>query len=288
MSPWSGPDAVQEVDFYEVAMANGDPAFVWAPSSGADLPLVVLIHGSHTHPQMYTHYASIIASHGFVVVAPEQQRELFGDFAHYPQQAFVNWAIAVAETENAREWSPVQGRIDTSSILITGHSMGGGVTLGIASNFAQPWLSDDEWSMPEGLVAVVVNGTHNIPPPRTGDPLPVNNLVPIAFVQGSVDSVVTLDQVKRTFDVVEGVRPFFYVEVAGGNHFFITDQDNPEGCNPDKNPMELEQELSVLSAATWTALWFRANLGDDAAMQMLRTGPDPETEPHLRTRFVEP
>lgn len=288
MSTTNELSALAEVVAYETTVVSGDPAVVWAPTRGTNLPLVVLIHGSHTHPAMYTKYASIIASHGFVVIAPEHQRELFGDFAHYPQQAFINWAMKLADDENAREGSPIQGRVDTTRVLLSGHSMGGGAALGIASDFGQPGLVVDDWSMPNELVAVVVNGTHNIPPPRTGEPLPVSNKVPIAFMQGSVDDVVKLEQVERTFAVVEGVKPYLYVEIAGGNHFFLTDVDNPEGVNPDRHAMELDQETSVLSAATWTALWFLANLGDASALDLLRAGPDPEAEPHLSTTLIEP
>jgi predicted dienelactone hydrolase len=278
---------VEGVVAYTSELPHGDPVVVWAPLSGSLLPVVVLIHGSHCRPQMYTLFASLLAERGFVVVAPEHRRELFGDVAHYPQQAFVNWAMDFAGAENARAGSPVAGRVDISRVLISGHSMGGGATLGIASDTAQFGLVVDEWSMPTELVAVAVSGTHNIPPPRTGDPIPVNNLVPIAFLQGTIDDVVKLDQVERTFAVVHGVTPRLFVEVIGGNHFFLTDTDSPGGANADRRPMELDQEVAVRSAADWTATWFEANLGDADAMAALRRGASADAEPHLRVTLIE-
>jgi dienelactone hydrolase len=251
-------------------VASGLSALAWAPLEGDALPVVVLVHGSHCTPSMYDGYATGLARAGFVVIAPEQIRTVFGDTAHYPQQAYVNWGLDWAIGENEREGSPLRGRIDTEHLFITGHSMGGGVSLGVASDVAQMGLSDDEWSRPRQLVAAAVNGTHNIPPPRTGDPLPVDNKVPIAFVQGTADGLVTAEQVERTFAVVHGVKPWLRVLIDGGNHYFITDADAPDGARPDPVPMALDQAASVAAAASWTATWFRSVMGDADAAERLR------------------
>lgn len=271
----------------ETTVESGDSALVWGPASGdGPFPLVVIVHGSHMHPKHYANYASALAREGFVVIAPEHVRTVFGDTAHYPQQAFINWGLNWAREANARADSPFAGRIDTETMFLTGHSMGGGVVFGVASDFDQPGLVVDEWSRPKELVAVVVNGTHNIPPPRTGDPLPIDNLVPLAFFQGSVDTVVTADQVNRTFDVVRGVKPYLKVILEGGNHFFISDTDNPEGANPDQSPMTLDQATSVASTAKWTALWFKATAGDDEAKAALMIGAG-DDEPHLTVTYID-
>ena len=132
----------------------------------------------------------------------------------------------------------------------------------------------------------VVMGTHNIPPPRTGDPIPVTNKVPLAFFQGSIDSVVTLDQSERTFAVVNGVTPRMFVTVEGGNHFFMTDVDNPPGVNEDKAAMGLAQDLSVHSVAHWIVVWFRAAAGDAMSREALMDR-GPLLEPHLKATIVE-
>lgn len=272
------------VTSFETTLPNGKALFVHAPESGDALPVVVLVHGSHTHPKHYSRYATALAADGFVVVAPEEEREVFGDTAHYPQQAFINWSLDWAVAENDRSGSPLAGRLDTSKLFLTGHSMGGGVTLGITGDFAQFGLVADEWSRPPQLLAAVAHGTHNIPPPRTGDPLPVEAQVPLAFIHGTADSVVTLDQSRRSFDVVSGALPRLFVEVAGGNHFLLNDSSSPKGVNPDKATVTLDQELSIAAAARWSALWFRANSGDDDALATLRTGAD---EPHVTVDLLE-
>jgi dienelactone hydrolase len=284
----SAPD-VQRI---ETTVRSGEKALVWAPVEGSALPVVVLVHGSHCTPAMYDGYATGIAREGFLVVAPEQVRTVFGDTAHYPQQAFMNWGHDWAIAENDREGSPLFGRVDTDHVFITGHSMGGGVSLGVASDFGQMGLVDDDWSMPKELVAAVVNGTHNIPPPRTGDPLPVDNKVPIAFFSGSIDSLVTLDQVSRTFAGVRGVKPYLQVVLEGGNHFFLNDEDSPPGARPDPNTMAIPQDVSVDSTARWTALWFKANLGDEAALAALESASAAGNagasadEPHVKVSYI--
>jgi dienelactone hydrolase len=280
-----------EVTRIETTVRSGEKALVWAPTTGHALPVVVLVHGSHCTPAMYDRYARGLAREGFLVVAPEQVRTVFGDTAHYPQQAFINWGLDWAVAENAREGSELAGRVDVDHVFITGHSMGGGVSLGVASNFGQMGLVDEDWSMPKELVAAVVNGTHNIPPPRTGDPLPVDNVVPIAFFSGSIDSVVTLDQVSRTFAGVRGVKPYLQVVIDGGNHFFLNDEENPPGARPDPNPMTIDQGTSVDSTSKWTATWFKANLGDEAALaELTRVAAEqngtPSGEPHVHLDYV--
>jgi dienelactone hydrolase len=272
----------------ETTVESGDSALAWGPGADAGdgpFPLVVIVHGSHMHPKHYAEYAKGLAREGFVSIAPEHVREVFGDTAHYPQQAFVNWGLNWARAENEREGSPFAGRIDTTTMFITGHSMGGGVVLGVASDFGQPGLVVDEWSRPKELVAAVVNGTHNIPPPRTGDPLPIDNQIPLAFFIGTADTVVTADQVGRTFDVVHGVKPHLKVVLDGGNHFFISNTDNPEGANPDKSPMMLDQEASVAATAKWTALWFKATAGDADAQAALAAGAGND-EPYVDVTFI--
>ena len=224
-------------------MRSGDRALVFAPAGEQRLPLVVLVHGSHVHPRHYRRYASLLAEQGFVVVAPEHVREFMGSTAHYPQQAFVNWGLDWAREEDVRPGSPLQGRIDTATLFVVGHSMGGGTTLGICADVDQPGLVVDTWSRPPELVAVAVAGTHNIPPPRTGEPIPVDNKVPVAFLQGSSDGTVTKDQAERTFAALHGVEPRLWVELAGASHYFLTDDDEPEGSNPDRNgPATLDHE----------------------------------------------
>ena len=273
-----------DVASFDTTLPNGKNLFVHAPATGGGLPVVVIVHGSHTHPRHYSRYAAAVAAEGFVVLAPEEEREVFGDTAHYPQQAFVNWAYDWAVAENAKAGSPLEGRVDTTRLFLTGHSMGGGVTLGVSGDFAQFGLVVDEWSRPPQLLAAVAHGTHNIPPPRTGDPLPVDNRVPIAFIQGTSDAVVTLDQSRRSFDAVHGVLPRMFVEIDGGNHFLLNDSSNPKGVNADKNPPTLDQDASIAAAARWSALWFKANAGDADALATLRKGSD---EAYVKVELLE-
>jgi dienelactone hydrolase len=272
------------VTSWSSTLPNGLPVHAHAPAEGSALPVVALVHGSHTPPVHYSRYAQALAAEGFVVVAPEQEREVFGDTAHYPQQAFVDWALAFAVTEGARDGSPVAGRVDGDRLFLAGHSMGGGVTLGVVADFAQFGLVLDEWSRPPQLRAAIAHGTHNIPPPRTGDPLPVDNRVPLAFMHGTADGVVTLDQSRRSFDVVHGVLPRLFVEIDGGNHFFLNDSSSPEGVNADRNEPALDQDASVAAAARWTALWFKANDGDADALATLRKGSD---EAYVKVELLE-
>jgi hypothetical protein len=103
---------------------------------------------------------------------------------------------------------------------------------------------------------------------------------------------VTLDQVNRTFAGVRGVKPYLQVVLEGGNHFFLNDQDAPPGARPDPNTMQLPQETSVASTARWTALWFKANLGDAEALEALTSASQSgqagasADEPHVKVSYI--
>ena len=170
------------------------------------LPIVAWANGGCRNSSgEFRNFLSEIASHGFLVVAigPAAYSAVMGSEAPTgTSQATqlidgVDWAIA----ENERDGSPLKGRIATDRVFLTGHSMGGGTTLGIIGDFEQFGLVVDEWSRPPQLLAAVVHGTHKIPPPRTGDPIPVDCKVPLAFIHGAGDTIVTLDQSRRTFTV---------------------------------------------------------------------------------------
>ena len=271
---------------FETRVGPDELAYVHAREGEDRLPLVALIHGSHVHPRHYSRYAALLAAEGFVVVAPEHVRTFMGSTAHYPQQAFVNWVLDWAVAADADQAGPLHGRIDTDHLFVAGHSMGGGTTLGIVADVDQHGLVVDPWSRPPQLVAAVVNGTHNIPPPRTGDPLPVTNKVPLAFVQGTDDGTVTFDQASRTFEAVDGVLPRLFVAVDGATHYLVTDDDVPEGAHPDPNgPATLAQQDSIGTAVRWTATWFRAQLGDPDAAARLRDGAGPD-EPWAHVRYL--
>lgn len=272
---------------YETRLGPDELAYVHARGGDDRLPLVAVIHGSHVHPRFYTEYARALAAEGFAVVAPEHVREFMGSTAHYPQQAAINWVLDWAIAENDRDGSPLHGRIDTDHLFVTGHSMGGGAVLGIVADSDQHGLVVDPWSRPPQLIAAIAHGTHNIPPPRTGPPIPVDNRVPVAFIHGSNDGVVTLEQSRRSFEAVHGVGPRLFVELEGGTHFYVTDVDAPEGAHADKNgPAALDQATGVASAARWSARWFRATLGDQEALQDLRAGAGAD-EPHVTVEFTE-
>jgi hypothetical protein len=113
--------------------------------------------------------------------------------------------------------------------------------------------------------------------------------VPIAFISGSLDSLVTLDQVSRTFAGVRGVKPYLQVVLDGGNHFFLNDEETPPGARPDPNAMQIDQQVSVASSARWTALWFKANLGDAEALAEIAAASDEgrsAAEPHVKVTLI--
>jgi dienelactone hydrolase len=177
-------------------------ATIWYPTN-APTPLsgVIVVPG-FTETQLRG-WGSYLAARGFVTMTIDTNTT--SDSPDQRSQALIA-AVGVLRQENNRGGSPVQGKLDTNSFAIMGHSMGGGGTL-IAAN-----------QNPAGVKAAI--------PLCPWDP------------GGSFGGIrVPTMIVAAENDILAGVtaqtRPFYasipastkkaYVEFAGADHFVAND-----------------------------------------------------------------
>ena len=80
----------------------------------------------------YSGFLSTIASHGFVVVgtAAQQGAERGGRATADNLRAGIDWAFA----ENARDGSPLRGKIDTNQVAVMGQSCGGALSISLGAD----------------------------------------------------------------------------------------------------------------------------------------------------------
>lgn len=93
-------------------------------TSQGKFPVIAFGHGFFMQTSYYTSIFNHLASHGFIVIAPQFFDTQHGELAR-DMLTCINYIKSLNNDSN----SPLFGLIDTSSIGVSGHSMGGGASL---------------------------------------------------------------------------------------------------------------------------------------------------------------
>lgn len=150
----------------------------------------------------------LLASHGIVMMLTTPTTT--GDFPNQ-RAADLEAAIEQLEALNEMSGSPVQGKLATDRVCVTGHSMGGGGSLWAANDLGervrcavplQPWQPGQSFS---SIVA------------------------PTMFITGERDNVAGNSSNSRVhYGSIPDSVPKYYVEFAGADHYLTT---NTRGTN---------------------------------------------------------
>ncbi|GAA0947361.1 alpha/beta hydrolase family protein [Actinocorallia libanotica] len=261
----SAPAAADTGVAHYSSQIENDGTDVYYPSGATgELPVALMLQGAQVHRMHYARYAREIASHGFVVVVPNHKRLLFFDNDYYASQSQPAETVDWMDDENARAGSPLQGRIDTDTLVLLGHSFGGATGLAIAeSTCVTPFCTGLTYTMPSEVKAGSFFGTNN-KLPGLGIFPEVDNRVPVQLVQGTADGVALPADAETTYGKIKD-NPKQIVRLAGANHYGITDAQNPAGADPDAAAQTITQDQSIETAARWAARFLKAALGDAAA-----------------------
>jgi len=255
--------------------ANNDLADIYFPNpsdlrtGNYSFPVALLLQGFNVNKSDYSQFASIVASYGFVVVVPNSVRTLpqplqpfFGTTGLFPQISQINAVLAQIRTENSNQSSPVAGVVNTQKLGLLGHSAGGAVGLSAIANICLPFICEGSFSRPNELVAGAFFGA-NLRNQITQEFIPINNTgIPIALLQGTLDSIGLPERAQRTYDNIQ-TPPKALVSILGANHYGITNSNNPTGPVPDSNSPTIPQDVAVETVARWSALFLRASVFND-------------------------
>lgn len=186
---------------------------------GGPYPVVLFSHGSCGYPYQSTFLTPLLASRGFIVVAPPHpgntifefpscQAALGPSFVERPQDMiFVLDQILAAGAEPT---SPFFGAVDGTRVAMTGHSFGGLTT----------FLVTDLDPRVQAAVAMA---------PAT---LPgASFAVPSLIALGNIDSVVNNPAARQAY--AASAAPKLLVEVEHGGHYVFSNACFP---SPDCNP----------------------------------------------------
>ena len=243
--PGSGP----------IVASTGGVANAPLDLSGGPYPLVLFSHGSCGLPTQSKFLTPLLASWGFVVVAPPHPGNTIFDFPNCNTGA----ALAAAFVERPQDieyvlnqvlaadldpMSPLFGAIDESRIAMTGHSYGGLTTFLVTA--IEPRIS----------VAVAM-----APATLANSTLPVPSLTML----GGIDSVISNPSARAAYD--RSVSPKMLVEIEHTGHYAFSDAClSTSDCNP---PTTLTTDEAHDDVLRYVVPFLRARLAGDAAWSPL-------------------
>ncbi|MDZ4875610.1 MAG: hypothetical protein CLLPBCKN_005030 [Chroococcidiopsis cubana SAG 39.79] len=261
--------------------ANQNPADIYYPQQPPKeqgrqrFPVALLLPGANVDKSSYSDFARIVASYGFVVVVPIQQRSLpqFGFTGLLPDTSQIDAVLNQIKTEKSNS-TPIAKIVDLQKLTLLGHSAGGAVGLSAIGNLCIiPVTCEGSFKRPKELVGGAFFGT-SLRDPATQEYIPIKNAgIPIALIQGDRDSIALPKRAQATYANIQS-PPKALITVSGANHYGITNTNNPPGPIPDSNKPQIEQSQAVETVARWSALFLRAEvLGDRQAFDYVyKTG----------------
>lgn len=258
------------VSTYHSQITNDGTNVYYPTDVTGTLPVALLLQGGKVHRMHYSEYAAEVASYGFIVVTPNHRRLNFFDLDYYTSTSQIGETLGWMGAENAAATSPLKGHIDTSTLVLLGHSFGGATGLSISeSKCSIPFCTGLTFSLPSQVKAGSFYGTHN---EFLGSYANVDNKIPVQLVQGQEDGVAEPSQAETTYARIQR-GPKQIVRLSGANHYGITNGQDPSGADAEVGPQSLTQGQSIDAAARWAALWLKAQLGDaSAATYVTSTG----------------
>ena len=275
-------------DYFESARAITADADM--ASTDGPFPLVVYSHGSGGIRYIHSDYTETIASHGYVVIAPDHPgntsiERVLGS-GDKPAQIAVNRpgdviaAIdAFLDPEHPRT-GPFVPLIDGDNIAVTGHSFGGFTTYAVASGYENPLGSSPVDERVDALIPIA---------PAVGDGssagLLTNELLagielPTLIIAGTDDKTTPVDPNVETAWSASNASPHHRLELVAAEHQTFTDlcdyvevlpgreDANPlvvetivtmsnEGCSEGDMPIERAKELTNTFAVTFLDAVFK-------------------------------
>lgn len=262
------PREIRIVVWYPTAAGAGpiDPqsnAVIDAPleSAAAPYPVVLFSHGSCGYPRQSIFLTALLASHGFVVVAPAHPGNTLADFptcgtpaaqldSYQERPQDVLFALDSMLAESADPTSPLLGALDETRIGMSGHSFGGLTTYLVAPLDAR--------------IRVAVP----MAPAVIGTPMLA---VPSLTMLGQIDSAVSNPSIRTAYDGAQA--PKYLVEIESAGHYAFSDGCFPgNDCNPPVTLTQLEAHEVV---QRWVLPFLKAHLAGDAGFAPFLTQPAP-------------
>jgi len=204
--------------WYPTGALAGEPEVKDAPAAQGDgpYPLIVFAHGFSSLARLSASYGQHLASHGYVVAAPDFPESHLGTpggprlGAVTNQPADVSFVIDSLIDFSEEEGHLLEGAVDGEAIGVTGHSLGGLTTL-------LTIYGDSRDERVDAALPIAAPGCF-LTDETIGD---ID--VPLLALGGSEDQLVRPSTVRQPYDVAN--QPRYYVDLIGANHIQFADID---------------------------------------------------------------
>jgi alpha-beta hydrolase superfamily lysophospholipase len=228
------------------------PTIYYSDAPGAG-PGVVVIPGFTETQGALSEWGTFLASYGFVVMMIDTASGGVANTSILPTNRADGLMDGVMNliAENKRTGAGAAGKIDTTRMVIMGHSMGGGGTL-IAANAHSSQIK----------AAIGLN------PWNPGGTYPMDTAPTLVF-DGTADTLVPPSQGKPEYDSIPTTTPKAYVEFSGGSHFVAL---TPLGMTPT-DPVVARLGLSWLEVHVMGDMRYQQFIAKDPTMSTFDSKP---------------
>lgn len=229
--------------------------------SGGPYPVVMFSHGSCGYPSQSTFLTALLASYGYVVVAPPHPGNTLRELplcatldvqvlSSIERPSDIVFALDQMLAANADPGSPFAGSMDADRIGMMGHSFGGFTTYGVLT------------IEPRFKVAV---------PLAPAAPARTRVTVPSLMMLGEVDSRVNNGNIRAAYE--NATPPKVLVEVEDAGHYAFSDLCFTSGdCNP---PTTTTQDESHDRVRRWVVPFLERYLAGREGAEPFFTDPPP-------------
>ncbi|MEO0491970.1 MAG: dienelactone hydrolase family protein [Actinomycetota bacterium] len=248
-------------------------------SDAGPFPMVVYSHGSGGIRFIHSDYTETIASHGYVVVAPDHAgntavERVLGNADPFDLISYNRPLDVISVIDGVLANGAVAPLIDAESIAVTGHSFGGFTSYAVASGADNPIGATPADPRVDALIPLAPALAL-----LTEDDLARID-IPTLILVGTDDTTTPVEPNVETPWAVSPASPHYRVELVAGEHQSFTDLcdylevvpdregANPlvvdvitdmgvEGCSADDMPIERVKELTNTFAVTFLESVFR-------------------------------
>ena len=204
--------------------------------SGGPYPVLLFSHGSCGYPLQSTFLLPLIASRGYIVVAPPHPGNTLFEYptcgtqtaqlnSAFERPQDIIFALDQMLAANADDASPFFGTLDANRIGMSGHSFGGFTTFFVLN--LDPRF---KVAVPMAPATPAANATFH---------------VPSLMMLGAIDSVVNNAAARQAYESSTG--PKYKVEIAHAGHYAFSNACFPSAdCNPPTTLTQAEAHGPVL------------------------------------------
>jgi dienelactone hydrolase len=214
------PGADERTLVTEVWYPAQDDGASAAVAEGGPFPLIVFAHGLTGSRVQSTTYTEHLASHGYIVAAPDfpltngnaPGGTRLIDLLEQPGD--VSFVIDRMLAFDGEEGHPLEGAVDEESIGLTGHSFGAMTTLLAVYGERR----DDRI---DAAVALSASDCY------FDEAMVGGEATPMMLIGGSADLVLPAAGARNVYEAIPAPR--YYVELEGGNHVRFSEADLDDG-----------------------------------------------------------